>query len=87
MEVLYSGAGQTADDIIERVAYRLRPYGEVLAVTDDNAVRDMVIGVGGMASSCDNFVAMIIGALEEQAHDIKSHNRTEKNRFNRPLMK
>src|SRR3954470_2657165 len=34
LEVLYSGAGQTADDIIERAATRLANYGEVLVVTD-----------------------------------------------------
>ncbi len=77
VEVLFSGAGQTADDIIERVAYRLRPYGDVLVVTDDYAERDTVISMGGLAASCDNFVQMIVDALEEQKHDIKSHNRTE----------
>src|SRR4051812_45987007 len=30
LEVLYSGAGQTADDVIERAAVRFKDYGEVL---------------------------------------------------------
>ncbi len=42
LEVLYSRAGKTADDIIERVAVRLQPFGEVLAVTDDYVERDTV---------------------------------------------
>src|ERR1700761_4829655 len=35
VEVIYSHSQQSADDIIERVAVRMQPYGEVLAVTDD----------------------------------------------------
>src|SRR4051812_38843422 len=34
VEILFSRAGQTADQIIERVTYRMKPYGEVLVVTD-----------------------------------------------------
>ena len=50
VEIFYSLAGQTADQVIERVAYRLKEYGEVLAVTDDYAERDTVSSVGGMTS-------------------------------------
>lgn len=56
VEVLYTRTGQTADAVIERVTHLLRPYGEVLVVSNDNAERDLVIGLGGMASSCENFV-------------------------------
>src|SRR5437660_3054485 len=37
MEILYSKAGRTADDVIERAAHRLSEFGEVLVVTDDYA--------------------------------------------------
>src|SRR5579862_7920808 len=83
MEILYSRAGQTADDIIERVAHRMSVFGEVLAVTDDFAERDTVIAMGGMASSCLNFIQTVEGALAELQDDIKAHNRKEKNRFKR----
>src|SRR6185312_15225268 len=33
VEVLFSRAGQTADDMIERAAHRFQEYGEVLVVT------------------------------------------------------
>lgn len=39
LEILFSRQGRTADDLIERTAVRLRPYGEVLVVTDDFAER------------------------------------------------
>jgi len=83
LEVLYSKAGQTADDMIERVAYRLRPYGEVLVVTDDYAERDTVIGFGGLAASCESFIRQVEAALGELATDLKQYNRRERERFRR----
>jgi predicted RNA-binding protein with PIN domain len=83
VEVLFSRAGQTADEMIERVAYRLSSYGEVLAVTDDRAERETVINMGGTASSCLNFVQTIENTLADLAADIKYHNRQEKSRFQR----
>lgn len=81
MEVLYSGAGNTADDLIERAAYRLKDYGEVLVVTDDYAERDTVINLGGMAASCTSFINMIHDALNELSADVENYNRRELNRF------
>ena len=81
VEVLFSKAGQTADQMIERAAHRFQPYGEVLAATDDNMERDVVIGLGGQASSCLNFIRDVESALAELADDVKHHNRTERNRF------
>ena len=83
IEVLFSKAGQTADDLIERAAYRFQPYGQVLAVTDDYAERDTVIGLGGMASSCLNFISALESALGEFTNELKHYNRTEQNRFKR----
>jgi len=81
VEVLYSQAGQTADQLIERAAYRFAPYGEVLAVTDDHAERDTVISLGGLASSCWNFIQTVENTLAEQADAIKDHNRQERHRY------
>ncbi|HEX3623960.1 MAG TPA: NYN domain-containing protein [Verrucomicrobiae bacterium] len=84
VEVLFSRAGQTADDMIERAAHRFQEYGRVLVVTDDFAERDTVGGMGGMVSSCANFINSIEKALTEMQDDLRSHNRIEKNRFRRP---
>jgi uncharacterized protein len=81
VEVLFSKAGQTADDLIERAAHRFQPYGDVLAVTDDNAERDTVIALGGSASSCLNFISEVESVLGEFADALKRHNRTERIRF------
>ena len=81
VEVLYSRAGQTADQIIERVAHRLQPYGEPLVVTDDHAERDLVISMGGMASNCENFIRTVESALNELKRDVKHYNLRERNRY------
>jgi len=81
LEVLYSRAGQTADELIERSAHRFAPYGEVLAVTDDFAERQTVISLGGLASSCWNFIQTLENTLAEQADEIKHYNRRERHRF------
>jgi hypothetical protein len=82
VEVLFSRAGQTADQMIERAAYRFSAYGEVLAVTDDIAERDTVTGMGGLASSCANFIRMVESALTELQDELRNYNRAERNRFN-----
>lgn len=81
VEVLFSRAGQTADEMIERAAHRFQPYGEVLAVTDDNTERDIVIGLGGGAASCLNFIREIESSLAEFAVDLNHYNRKEHNRY------
>jgi predicted RNA-binding protein with PIN domain len=82
VEILYSRQGQTADDMIERVTYRLRPFGEVLAVTNDNAERDTVIAMGGHAQSCEAFIGQVEAVLGEMEGDLQRYNRNERNRYN-----
>ena len=81
LEVLYSGRGETADDMIERAAHLFSEFGEVLAVTDDNAERETVTSLGGMASSCSNFIQTVKHTLAELRDDIRLHNLREKKRF------
>ena len=83
LEVLYSKPGQTADQLIERAAYRFAAYGEVLAVTDDHAERETVMTAGGTASSCLNFIRDVENALGQMADELKEYNRKERNRYQR----
>jgi hypothetical protein len=83
IEVIFSSGGQTADDLIERAAHRFQPYGEVLAVTDDFAIRDTVTGFNGTIASCGNFIAMIQNALADLQEKLNNHNRAERSRFRR----
>jgi predicted RNA-binding protein with PIN domain len=84
VEVLFSNAGQTADDLIERAAHRFQEYGEVLVVTDDSAERHMVSGFGGSVASCANFIRMVDQALAEMQDKLNRHNRAARNSFRRP---
>jgi len=81
LEVLYSRRGQTADQIIERVAARMAEFGEVLAVTDDYAERDTVFYQGGLASSCANFIDAVERTLQDQERDITQRNRKQQTAF------
>jgi predicted RNA-binding protein with PIN domain len=83
VEVLFSSAGQTADDLIERAAHRFQDYGEVLVVTDDHAERDTVSGFGGSVASCGNFIRMIDQTLRELQDELNRHNRSARNSFRR----
>ena len=83
MEILYSKAGQTADQIIERVAHRLSAFGEVMVVTDDYAERDTVQAVGGMASSCLNFIQTVEATMADLQRELKHHNQKERKQFRR----
>jgi len=81
LEVLFSGPGQTADDLIERATHRFQPYGPVMAVTNDLAERDIVTGLGGHACSCENFIRLVEGEMEDFQESLKRYNRTEQNRY------
>jgi hypothetical protein len=83
VEILFSGPGQTADDLIERAACRFQDYGEVLVVTDDNAERDTVSGFGGSFASCENFIRRIQGAMTDLAEDLENYNRRQRDAFER----
>jgi predicted RNA-binding protein with PIN domain len=81
LEVIFSGAGKTADDLIERVAYRLKAWGEVLVVSNDRAERDLVSGFGGLTATCPLFMAQVRGVLQDLDADVRLHNRREAARY------
>jgi hypothetical protein len=84
VEVLFSRASQTADQVIERAAHRFSAYGEILVATDDRAERDVVSGLGGSVASCANFIRLIENALTDLQGELRNYNRAERNRFIRP---
>jgi predicted RNA-binding protein with PIN domain len=84
VEILFSGTGQTADDLIERAAHRFQDYGEVLVVTDDFAERETVSAANASVASCANFIRMIDQALTQLQDNLNRHNRAARNSFRRP---
>ena len=83
VEIVYSRAGQSADQVIERLAHRLAGYGEVLVVTDDSAERDTVASAGGMVSSCLSFIQTVAAARADLEREIKHYNQSERLKFKR----
>ena len=83
LEIIFSRDSKTADDLIERTAYRLKPYGEALAITNDYAERNTVISMGGFAQSCEDFIKDIERTLNERDDFLKQYNRRESNRYKR----
>lgn len=81
MEIIYSKAGQTADDIIERVTAKLVKYGEVLVISNDFAERDTVVAFGGSVCSCDYFIRSMGGTLEDFEKQLQRHNQSELKRY------
>lgn len=81
MEIIYSKAGQTADDIIERVTAKLVQYGDVLVVSNDFAERDTVVSVGGNVCSCESFISTLKSALIDFDKQLERYNRGELKRF------
>jgi len=81
VEILYSRAGQTADQLIERAAYRLKAFGEVLVVTDDFAEREAVSSLGAVASSCQNFIRTVEADLAQLAREVRAYNQKERTKF------
>jgi predicted RNA-binding protein with PIN domain len=84
LEILYSKAGRTADDMIERTAHRLKPYGEALVVTNDFAERDMIVGMGHHFASCENFIREIGAVLQDMRVEVERICRRERVQFKRP---
>ncbi|MGA2247377.1 MAG: NYN domain-containing protein [Verrucomicrobiota bacterium] len=84
VEILFSGTGQTADDLIERAAHRFQDYGEVLVVTDDFAERDTVSAAGASVASCANFIRMIDQTLTQLQDNLERHNQAARKSFRRP---
>src|SRR6266702_71386 len=83
VEIVGSRAGQSADQVIERLAHRLAGYGEALVVTDDSAERDTVASAGGMVSSCLNFIQTVAEARADLEREIKHYNQSERLKFKR----
>ena len=83
-QVLFSKKGQTADQVIERVSHLMKPYGEVMAVTNDYAERETVISLGGSACSCENFIRMIDENVGGMQVNLKELNARERKGYRRP---
>lgn len=68
MQVFYSSASYTADDLIERLALKYAGVYEITVATNDRAEQDMVVGAGGIAISADG-LRDLIGSVDREMDD------------------
>ena len=66
IQVFYAGGGNTADEIIERLAAKYSAEHEITVATDDRLEQQTVITFGGLAISVDGLRKL----LEEAGRDV-----------------
>ncbi len=64
-KIIYSKNKETADAVIESLAYNYDKPDEITVVTDDNIQRNFVIGAGAHCISADQFETELSEALTE----------------------
>jgi predicted RNA-binding protein with PIN domain len=75
VEVIFSEAGKTADDVIERMVAQAESRDRMLVVTSDNMERHTVESLGAQSMGADLFQAEIAAALGELENLLQQHNR------------
>ncbi|MDW8344935.1 MAG: NYN domain-containing protein [Verrucomicrobiae bacterium] len=75
IEVLYSEAGRTADDVIERLVSLLTPRYRVIVITDDHAERRTVESLGADAYSCEWFADEVARTLHDLDRTLRHQQR------------
>jgi predicted RNA-binding protein with PIN domain len=75
IEVLFSGRGKTADDLIERLVGQSEHKDGILVVTSDNMERHTVEAMGAQSTSAEVFEAEVDAALRTLAGEVRSHSR------------
>lgn len=83
LEILYSPPGMSADNVIERVAYRLQQFGPCLVVTNDGLQRNLVHSFGAVTQSCQSFILQLQTARSDLHKKIHYYNHKENNHFRR----
>jgi len=74
LEVAFSGAGKTADDLIERQVAQARDRAGILVVTADNLERHTVEGLGAHSRSVELFAVELTAALADLGHAVQRHS-------------
>ena len=75
IQIFYSGAGQTADEIVERLAARYASKHEMSVATDDHMERQTAETFGAMAIATEHLRALLAEAEGDLTRRIKQHRR------------
>ena len=75
IQVFYSSAGQTADDIVERLVAKYAAKHEMSVATDDHMERQTAETFGAVAISTEHLRLLLDEAAGELSRRIKQHRR------------
>ena len=78
LEVLFSDAGKTADDVIERLVGTADRPGNIYVVTSDNLERRTVETLGAQSISTELFEAEVTAALGALDRLVREHSRVRR---------
>jgi len=76
IQIFYSGADRTADDLIERLTACYATTHEITVATSDYLEQQTVISFGAQAVSTDTLKTMIQQAQDDLQRRLKRHRRT-----------
>lgn len=81
IKIMFSPAGQSADKVIEKLAYDARGRNiETLVVTSDGEIQDTVFG-GGVDRMSSNDFSWEMNSLVEDMHEDDTHAGSKKNKL------
>ncbi len=75
IQIFYSGAGQTADEIVERLVAKYAPKHDMTVATDDHMERQTAETFGAIAVSTEHLRALLDEAEGDLSRRIKQHRR------------
>ena len=75
IQIFYSGAGQTADEIVERLVAKYAPKHDMTVATDDHMERQTAETFGAVAVSTEYLRALLGEAESELSRRIKQRRR------------
>lgn len=75
IEVMFSGTGKTADDVIERLVAQADHRERILVVSSDNMVRQTCETLGAHTTSAEVFETEVHAVLKELAGLVRDHTR------------
>ena len=75
IQIFYSGAGQTADEIVERLVAKYASEHEMSVATDDHMERQTAESFGAVAISTDHLRRLLSDAEGDLTRRLKRHRR------------
>ena len=75
IQIFYSSAGQTADEIVERLVAKYAKKHDLLVATDDSLERQTAVSFGADVVSTENLRHLLADAETDLTRRIRQHRR------------